>query len=57
METALTEKFAVEALASIRTPADGLNSDMHADAQYRAHLVGVLARRAVESMLAAAAKR
>jgi len=57
METALTEKFAAEALASIRTPADGLNSDMHADAQYRAHLVGVLARRAVESMLAAAAKR
>ncbi len=27
--------------------ADGLNSDMHADADYRAHLAGVLLRRAV----------
>jgi aerobic carbon-monoxide dehydrogenase medium subunit len=57
METALTEKFAPEALASIRTPSDGLNSDMHADAQYRAHLIGVLARRAVEKIVDAAAKR
>jgi carbon-monoxide dehydrogenase medium subunit len=57
MEIALTEKFAPEALASIRTPADGLNSDMHADAQYRAHLIGVLARRAVEKIIDAAPKR
>jgi len=57
METALAEKFAPDALASIRTPPDGLNSDMHADAQYRAHLIGVLARRAVEKIANAAAKR
>ena len=28
------------------SPADGLNSDIHADAEYRAHLIGVMARRA-----------
>lgn len=54
IETALKEKFAPEALASIRTPADGLNSDMHADAQYRAHLIGVLARRAIAKIVNAA---
>ena len=52
IEAALTEKFAPEALASIRIAADGLNSDMHGDAEYRAHLIGVLARRAVEKVLA-----
>jgi carbon-monoxide dehydrogenase medium subunit len=52
-ETALKEQFSVEALARIRVPADGLNSDMHGDAEYRAHLIGVLARRAVGRILAA----
>ena len=49
METALAKNFAAAALANITVPADDLNSDMHGDAEYRAHLVGVLAKRAVEA--------
>jgi len=47
METALTANFSADAIAKIATPADGLNSDIHASAEYRAHLVGVMAKRAV----------
>ena len=31
----------------IVTPADGLNGDIHASAEYRAHLIGVVSKRAV----------
>ncbi|MBU6497996.1 MAG: xanthine dehydrogenase family protein subunit M [Rhodospirillales bacterium] len=46
-ETALSANWSADALAGIATPADGLNSDIHASAEYRAHLIGVMARRAV----------
>jgi len=46
-EQALLKNFTADALKGVTIPAAGLNSDMHADADYRAHLVGVLARRAV----------
>ena len=52
METKLTEKFAAEAIANVRVPADQLNSDIHAGAEYRSHLITVIAQRAVESALA-----
>jgi carbon-monoxide dehydrogenase medium subunit len=32
--------------------SEGLNSDIHADAEYRAHLIGVMARRAVAAATA-----
>jgi carbon-monoxide dehydrogenase medium subunit len=35
-------------------PAEGLNSDLHGSAEYRAHLISVLARRAVEAATAKA---
>ncbi|MBS0559079.1 MAG: xanthine dehydrogenase family protein subunit M [Proteobacteria bacterium] len=47
MEKALSANFSPDAIAGIVTPADGLNSDIHASAEYRAHLIGVMAKRAV----------
>ena len=51
MEKALASKFAPESLAAIKVPEKGLNSDLHAKADYRAHLITVMARRAVEAAL------
>jgi carbon-monoxide dehydrogenase medium subunit len=36
----------------LQVPAAGLNSDIHAGASYRAHLVTVIAKRAVQAALA-----
>ncbi len=47
MEAALTKAFAPESVAGIVVSADGLNADLHATAEYRAHLVTVMAKRAV----------
>ena len=43
-----TENFSSAAIKDIKIPADGLNSDIHGSAEYRAHLVTVMARRAVD---------
>ncbi len=47
MESALTRSWTAQALAGVAVPAGELNSDLHASAAYRAHLIGVLAGRAV----------
>ena len=47
MEQALEKNFSVDALNGVTVGAKGLNSDMHGSAEYRAHLVNVMARRAV----------
>jgi aerobic carbon-monoxide dehydrogenase medium subunit len=47
MEAALEKNWSPEAVAATKTPADGLNSDIHASAEYRAHLIAVMAKRAV----------
>lgn len=47
LETALERDFSPAALDGLTLDADGLNDDMHASADYRAHLTMVMARRAV----------
>jgi carbon-monoxide dehydrogenase medium subunit len=49
MESALAGNFGADAIKDIQIPQDGLNSDIHASAEYRAHLVNVMARRAVQA--------
>ena len=46
-EEALKKRFGPKSLEGMTVPADGMASDIHGSAEYRAHLVGVLARRAV----------
>jgi aerobic carbon-monoxide dehydrogenase medium subunit len=57
MEAALDESFSPEALEHVRTREDGLNADMHGSAEYRAHLVDVIAKRAVTAACMSAAHR
>jgi carbon-monoxide dehydrogenase medium subunit len=50
-EEALSAAFSEHAIAGLRLDAQDLLSDLHAPAEYRAHLVGILARRAVRGCL------
>ncbi|MFM9967179.1 MAG: FAD binding domain-containing protein [Burkholderiales bacterium] len=52
MEKALAGKFAPESVANIKVAEKGLNADIHAKADYRAHLVTVMAKRAVAAAIA-----
>ena len=51
MEKALAAKFAPESVANIKVKPDGLNNDLHASPEYRAHLITVMCKRAVEAAL------
>jgi carbon-monoxide dehydrogenase medium subunit len=51
MEKALSTKFAPESVASIKVKPAGLNNDLHASPEYRAHLITVMCKRAVEAAL------
>jgi aerobic carbon-monoxide dehydrogenase medium subunit len=46
-EAALTKSWNADALKNLTVKPDNLNSDIHASSEYRAHLIGVMARRAV----------
>ncbi len=49
LEAALNANFSPAGADGASVPASGLNSDIHADADYRAHLIKVMAKRAVEA--------
>ena len=49
-EAALTESFSAGSLDSVSIDAVDLNSDLHASAEFRAHLVKVMATRAVKAL-------
>jgi aerobic carbon-monoxide dehydrogenase medium subunit len=51
-EEALKKRFGAKSLEGLTVPADGMSSDIHGSAEYRAHLVGVMARRAVAAAIA-----
>jgi len=51
LEEVLAADFSPGALAAVSVDAAGLNSDFHADAEYRAHLIVAMAKRAVASAL------
>ena len=48
-EQALAGNFSASALDGLSVSADDLNSDIHASAEYRAHLIKVMAKRAVQA--------
>ena len=50
LEDRLAAKFAPESCDGVSVPATGLNTDLHASAEYRAHLITVLAKRAVAAV-------
>ena len=50
LEDALTRELSPAAAEAVAVSADDLSSDIHADADYRAHLIPVLAARAVTQL-------
>jgi len=50
MEAALSKTMTAAALDSVTVATDDLLSDPEASAEYRAHLIGVMARRAVQAL-------
>jgi carbon-monoxide dehydrogenase medium subunit len=51
LEDVLNENLDPAAVDQVEVPDAGFNSDLHASAEYRAHLVKVMAKRAVQDLL------
>jgi carbon-monoxide dehydrogenase medium subunit len=50
IESALSKSFTPAAAKGVKIDASGLNNDLHGSADYRAHLIAVMASRAVAAM-------
>ena len=51
LEDALNKNFSVDAAAAVKIDESDLNTDIHASATYRAHLISVQTQRAVKILL------
>jgi carbon-monoxide dehydrogenase medium subunit len=51
LEAALSKQFTPESAASVKIDASNLSSDLHASADYRAHLISVQTQRAVKQLV------
>ncbi len=51
LEAALSKQFTPESAASVKIDAGNLSSDLHASADYRAHLISVQTQRAVKQLM------
>ena len=51
MEQELASGLDLAALEGVEVPDAGFNNDLHASAEYRAHLVKVMAKRALEDLV------
>ena len=49
LETALSNNFTSSAIDNINISSDGFNEDIHASSEYRAHIIKVMAKKAVSS--------
>tara|TARA_Y100000590_G_C15694787_1_gene1004710 strand:+ start:1462 stop:2247 length:786 start_codon:yes stop_codon:yes gene_type:complete len=49
IESALSSNFSASAVDNVNVSSKGLNSDIHASAEYRAHIIKVMTRKAVSS--------
>ena len=49
LETSLLSNFSSSAIDNVNITSKGLNSDIHASAEYRAHIIKVMAKKAVAS--------
>jgi len=47
MEAALAKDWSPKAIEGVKVSSSGIITDLHGTADYRAHLAGVIARRAV----------
>jgi carbon-monoxide dehydrogenase medium subunit len=52
LEAALSTRFEAASLDPVKVPVDDINGDLHASAEYRAAMIVVMARRAVDAALA-----